>query len=333
MVKVLLARIGLLVAMVWTAATVNFIVPHLTERNPIAERMAEIAGQGGGSLSGLQDMVRSYNERFGLDRSLWEQYLLYIGNLLKFDLGFSITNYPTRVADQIAFALPWTIGLLGTATVLAFLIGTTLGALAAWPRAPKVFRAIMPAFMVLSAIPFYLVGLVLIYLLAFRFSIFPNGGGHELSAQPALTFGYVGDVLRHSILPAISIVLASIGFWGLGMRGMMITVQGEDYMVFADAKGLKPSRVFLGYGMRNAILPQVTTLALSFGRIISGSVLVEIVFAYPGIGTLLFQAIKQSDYFTIYGCVIILVLATGISMILVDLLYPLLDPRVRVGHG
>ena len=140
-------------------------------------------------------------------------------------------------------------------------------------------------------------------------------------------------MLRHSILPAFSIVLASIGFWGLGMRGMMITVQGEDYMVFADAKGLKPSRVFLGYGMRNAILPQVTTLALSFGRIISGSVLVEIVFAYPGIGTLLFQAIKQSDYFTIYGCVIILVLATGISMILVDLLYPLLDPRVRVGHG
>jgi peptide/nickel transport system permease protein len=263
MVKVLLARIGLLVAMVWTAATVNFIVPHLTERNPIAERMAEIAGQGGGSLSGLQDMVRSYNERFGLDRSLWEQYLLYIGRVLKFDLGFSITNCPTRVADQIAFALPWTIGLLGTATVLAFLIGTMLGALAAWPRAPKVFRAIMPAFMVLSAIPFYLVGLVLIYLLAFRFSIFPNGGGDDLGAQPALTFGYVGDVLRHSILPAFSIVLASIGFWGLGMRGMMITVQGEDYMVFADAKGLKPSHVFLGYGMRNAILPQVTTLALS----------------------------------------------------------------------
>ena len=206
-----------------------------------------------------------------------------------------------------------------------------LGALAAWPRSPPIFRAIMPAFMVLSAIPFYLVGLVLIYLLAFRFNVFPNGGGQELAAQPALTWDYIGDVLYHSILPAISIVLASIGFWGLGMRGMMVTVQGEDYMVFADAKGLKPARIFLGYGVRNAILPQVTALALSFGRIVSGSVLVEIVFAYPGIGTLLFQAIKLSDYFTIYGCVIILVLATGISMILVDLLYPLLDPRVR--HG
>jgi peptide/nickel transport system permease protein len=331
MLRVLLARLGLLVAMVWTAATVNFIVPHLTSRDPIADRMAEVASQGGGTLVGLQEMVRSYNERFGLDRPLWDQYLLYMNNLLHFDLGFSITSYPQRVADEIAYALPWTIGLLGTATVIAFVLGTTLGALAAWPRSPPVFRAIMPAFMVLSAIPFYLVGLVLIYSLAFRFNVFPNGGGQELAAQPGLTWSYVGDVLYHSVLPAISIVLASIGFWGLGMRGMMITVQGEDYMVFADAKGLKPSRVFLGYAMRNAILPQVTTLALSFGRIISGSVLVEIVFAYPGIGTLLFQAIKQSDYFTIYGCVIILVLATGISMILVDLLYPLLDPRVR--HG
>lgn len=333
MLRALFARIGLLIAMLWTAATVNFVVPHLTDRNPIAERLAEVAGQGGGNLAGLKEMVQSYNERFGLDRSMWEQYLLYLNNLLHFDLGYSITNYPTRVADQIGYALPWTIGLLGTATVIAFLIGTTLGALAAWPRAPAIFRAIMPAFMVLSAIPFYLVGLVLIYLLAFRFNIFPNGGGHELGAQRAPTWDYVSDVLAHSILPAISIVLASIGFWGLGMRGMMITVQGEDYMVFADAKGLRPRRIFLGYGMRNAILPQVTALALSFGRIISGSVLVEIVFAYPGIGTLLFQAIKLSDFFTIYGCVLCLVLATGLSMILVDLLYPLLDPRVRVGHG
>ena len=333
MLHALLARIGLLIAMVWTAATVNFIVPHLTDRNPVAERMAEIAGQGGGTLAGLQEMVHSYNERFGLDRSLWEQYLLYVGSLLKFDLGFSITNYPTRVADQIAYALPWTIGLLGTSTVVAFMIGTIMGALAAWPRSPAVFRAIMPALMVLSAIPFYLVGLVLVYLLAFRLNLFPNGGGHEFGAQSAFTLSYIGDVLAHSILPAISIVLASVGFWGLGMRGMMITIQGEDYMVFADAKGLRPSRVFLSYGMRNAILPQVTTLALSCGRLISGSVLVEIVFAYPGIGTLLFQAIKQADYFTIYGCVIVLVLATGVSMILVDLLYPLLDPRVRVGHG
>ena len=151
--------------------------------------------QGGGSLVGLQDVVRSYNERFGLDRSLFHRVPCCMDNLLHFDPGYSITNYPERVADQIAYALPWTIGLLGTATVVAFVLGTMLGALAAWPRSPPIFRAIMPAFMVLSAIPFYLVGLVLIYLLAFRFNVFPNGGGQELAAQPGLTWDYIGDVL------------------------------------------------------------------------------------------------------------------------------------------
>jgi peptide/nickel transport system permease protein len=133
-------------------------------------------------------------------------------------------------------------------------------------------------------------------------------------------------------LPAFSIVIASIGFWALGMRGIMVSVQGEDYMLFADAKGLRPRRIFFGYGMRNAVLPQVTALALSLGRIITGSVLVEMVFAYPGIGTLLFESIKLSDFFTIYGCVLVLVLATGTSMIIVDLIYPLLDPRAGAAH-
>ena len=180
MLRALLARVGLLLAMLWTAATVNFVVPHLTERNPIAERLAQVASQGGGSLAGLQEMVQAYNERFGLDKPLWEQYLVYMNNLLHLDLGYSITNYPMRVAEQIGVALPWTIGLLGTSTIIAFILGTLLGALAAWPRAPSIFRAIMPAFMVLSAIPFYLVGLILIYILAFRFDLFPSGGGHTL---------------------------------------------------------------------------------------------------------------------------------------------------------
>jgi peptide/nickel transport system permease protein len=186
---------------------------------------------------------------------------------------------------------------------------------------------------VLSAIPFYLVGLVLVYFIAFRLEWLPSSGGHELTTIPAFSWSYAKDVIIHSLLPAFSIVVASVGFWALGMRGMMVSVQGEDYMTFADAKGLRPRRIFFGYGMRNAVLPQVTALALSLGRIITGSVLVEMVFAYPGIGTLLFQSIKLSDFFTIYGCVLVLVLATGLSMIIVDLLYPLLDPRAGTAHG
>ena len=293
----------------------------------------QIAAQGGGSLAGVQDMVQSYQERFGLGHSLWTQYLRYLGGLLRLDLGYSITNYPTRVADQIAYALPWTLGLLGTATVIAFAVGTMIGALAAWPRAPRLFRNVMPLFIVLSAIPFYLVGLVLVYFIGFRLGWLPSSGGHALTAVPGLSWSFAGDVLLHSLLPAFSIVVASIGHWALGMRGMMVSVQGEDYMTFADAKGLRPSRVFFLYGLRNALLPQVTALALSLGRIITGSVLVEMVFAYPGLGTLLFESIKLSDFFTIYGCVLVLVAATGVSMVVVDLLYPLLDPRVRTTHG
>jgi peptide/nickel transport system permease protein len=332
MLRAVSARLFLLAAMVWTAATVNFVMPRLSDRDPIAERLTQIASQGGGSLDGIQDMVKSYQARFGLDHSLWAQYLSYLRSLLHFDLGYSIANYPTRVADQIAYALPWTIGLLGTATLIAFVCGTLLGALAAWPRAPRLFRDVLPLFMILSAIPFYLVGLVLVYFLAFRLNQFPSGGGHELTTVPGLTWTYVTDVLRHSLLPAFSIVIASIGFWALGMRGMMVSVQGEDYMMFADAKGLRPRRIFFSYGIRNAVLPQVTAFALSLGRIITGSVLVEMVFAYPGIGTLLFESIKLSDFFTIYGCVLVLVLATGVSMIVVDLLYPLLDPRAGAAH-
>jgi peptide/nickel transport system permease protein len=208
-----------------------------------------------------------------------------------------------------------------------------VGALAAWPRAPRIFRDVMPLFIVLSAIPFYLVGLVLVYFIGFRLGWLPSSGGHDLTATPAVSLRYIQDVLLHALLPAFSIVIASVGTWALGMRGMMVGIQGEDYMVFADAKGLRPSRKFFLYGMRNALLPQVTALAMSLGRIITGSVLVEMVFAYPGIGTLLFQSIKLSDFFTIYGCVLVLVAATGLSMIAVDLLYPLLDPRVRVANG
>lgn len=333
MLRAVSARVCLLIAMLWTAATVNFIVPRLTARDPISERMMEIASQGGGSLAGIQDMVHAYQVRFGLDQPLWHQYLSYMNGLLHFDLGYSITNYPTRVSDEIAYALPWTIGLLGTATLIAFALGTLLGALAAWPRAPRIFRSIMPLFIVLSAIPFYLVGLVLVYFLAFRTGWLPSSGGHGLTVYPAFDWSYISNVLLHSLLPAFSIVLASIGFWAIGMRSMMVGVQGEDYMAFAEAKGLRPRRVFVGYGMRNAVLPQVTALALSISRLVAGSVLVETVFAYPGLGTLLFELIKLSDYFAIYGCVLVLVLATGVSMIAVDLLYPLLDPRAGVAHG
>lgn len=329
MLIALAKRLAFLLLVVWAAATVNFFIPRMVDRNPIAERLSQAAAQGGGSVVGLDDMVKFYEARFGLDQPLWRQYLTYLGDVARLDLGYSLANYPLRVADQIAQALPWTIGLLGVATLIAFVLGTGLGALAGSRSGPRAAKLALPVFMVLAAIPFYLVGLILVYFVAFRWNLFPTGGGYALGSMPSWSWSHGLDVVTHSILPALSIVIASIGFWALGMRGMMVTVEGEDYMTFAEAKGLSPGRIFLAYGVRNALLPQVTTLALAFGKVVTGAILVEMVFGYPGIGNLLFDAIKLSDFFTIYGCVLVLVITVAMSMLVVDLVYPLLDPRTR----
>ncbi len=323
-------RLLLLLAVVFTAASLNFLLPKLAPKNPVETKLLQLT-ESGGALTDIKDLVRAYEEKFGLDKPLLTQYGNYLRSMARFDLGYSIAHYPARVIDLILRALPWTIGLLLTATFLAFGIGTVLGALIAWERGSRILGFLAPGVMVLAALPYYLLGLVLVYLFAFTWRLFPLQGGFSITAVPALTATFVLDVLRHSILPALSIVLASIGTWALAMRGMMITVQGEDYMAYAQANGLSAGRRFFSYGLRNALLPQVTALALQIGHLAAGAVLVERVFGYPGLGNLLFQAIEQSDYFVIYGVVFIIVLMIAGMMLLVDLLYPLLDPRVRPG--
>jgi peptide/nickel transport system permease protein len=229
---------------------------------------------------------------------------------------------------MIGEALPWTIGLLGLTTLFSFVIGTILGALLAWPGAPRWMRWLMPPLWALHAIPFFLLGLVLMYLLAFQFQLLPIFGGYSAGATPAWTWRFIVDVLRHATLPALSIVLVSIGGWALAMRGMMVTTMGEDYVVFAEAKGLRSVTIFTRYCMRNAILPQVTGLALALGQILSGAVLVEAIFGYPGIGALLFQAIEENDFFLIQGIVFTVIVALGFATFVLDVIYPLLDPRI-----
>jgi peptide/nickel transport system permease protein len=321
-------RLVLFVVVIWLASTINFFVPRLTPRNPIEEKLLSLT-EFGGSTVDIQSLVKAYNAKFGLDRPLAAQYLTYINDLVHFDLGYSIADYPTRVATVLQRALPWTIGLLLTTTVLAFLTGTILGALTVWQQAPRLFQFLVPLLMIFSAIPFYLIGLTLIYIFAVVLQWLPLGGGMGIRTMPEWSFSFVMEILAHSVLPACSILIASIGVWALSMRGMMVTVQGEDYMTFAEALGLTNRRRFLQYGLRNAILPQVTLLALSLGHILSGSILVEIVFGYPGVGQQLFRGIQTLDYFLIYGIVLVLICAIAIAMLVVDLIYPLLDPRIR----
>lgn len=321
-------RLMMLLAVIWVASTLNFFVPRLAPGNPIEDKMLAQVEYGGSSVD-VRQLVQAYNAKFGLDKPLVEQYLAYMHDILHFDLGYSITDYPTRVATIILRALPWTVGLLVTTTLLAFLLGTLLGALSVWRGAPRIFLGFIPLFMILSAVPFYLFGLILIYVFATVLQWLPLSGGMGIRTNPSLTFGFVWDILTHSILPAASILLASIGIWALSMRGMMVTVQGEDYMTYAEALGLSARRRFLQYGLRNAILPQITLLALSLGHVLSGSILVELVFGYPGVGQQLFRAIQNQDYFVIYGIVLVLICAIAVAMVVVDLVNPLLDPRIR----
>ena len=322
-------RIGVFFLVIIVAVSVNFWIPRLRSTNPVEQRLYEFAAQGGGRSGDIKQLIAIYDEKFGLDKPLWEQYLNYWRDLARFDLGTSIAFYPGSVRDEILRAAPWTIGLLAVATLLAFSIGSVLGALLAWPNTGRVFSSLVPLLMTLSAIPYYLLGLVLIYLLALTWPILPTAGAFTSGARLTLSWPIVGDIARHAILPAGSIVLAGIGFWGLGMRAMMITVLGEDFMTMAHAKGLRGRTIFLNYALRNALLPQVTALAISLAGIMSGAILVEIVFAYPGIGFLLFRAISGNDYFVIQGVVLFVILSVGLTLLIVDLLYPLLDPRIH----
>jgi peptide/nickel transport system permease protein len=300
----------------------------MTGQNAIRDRLMEQALLGGAVQAGMEAMVKDYESKFGLDKPLWVQYLTYLGDIARFDLNYSMSNYPRTVVDMIRESLPWTIGLLATTTVVSFVIGTLLGAFLGWPRAPRWLSYFMPPLLALDAVPFFLLGLILMYLLSFQFPIFPVTGGYQVATLPELSLPFLLDVLKHAALPALAIILVSVGGWALGMRAMMVTTQGEDYVNFADAKGLKARTIFLRYAVRNALLPQTTALALALGRIVSGGVLVEVIFGYPGIGNVLFAAIRQSDYFLIQGIVFIVIVALGVATLVLDLVYPLLDPRI-----
>jgi peptide/nickel transport system permease protein len=328
-IRYLLQRVGQLVLIVFIAVTINFILPRLIPGDPIETALATKIAVSGNLNVDVQKIADAYRAKFGLDQPLWKQYLNYWGDLFRFDLGVSLVNFPATVLDQIAAALPWTIGLLTVATLIGFGVGSLIGALLAWPRTPRLFHMLVSPLMLLSTIPFFLLGIILLSIFSVELRVLPAGGGFSPTRIAGYDLGTALDVMYHSILPILSLVLGGVGAWALGMRAMMISVLGEDYVIFAEAKGLPSRRIFFWYGMRNALLPQVTQLALALGAVLGGTVLVEAMFSYPGIGTLLFAAIAGKDYFVIQGIVLMLILALAGALFVVDLIYPLLDPRIR----
>ncbi len=318
-----------LLLVIWVAGTLNFIVPRLIPGDPIEAALAKMQAQGGQSAFDAAALAATYAAKFGLDQPILNQYVNYWTDLVKLDLGVSVVNFGQPVAAKIGNALPWSIGLLITATLIAFVVGTVIGALLVWPRAPRVLRWVATPLLMLSTVPYYLLAIILIYVFAISLRLFPAANGFSPTTILGLNLHSALDIAGHAFLPALSIVLGAVGFWALGMRSLMVNVLGEDYITYADSKGLASSRIFLRYGLRNALLPQVTALALALATVVSGAILVEAIFNYPGLGGLLFSSVVNKDIFVINGIVSVLIVTLAVTVFLIDLLYPLIDPRIR----
>ncbi|MGL6210609.1 MAG: ABC transporter permease [Paracoccaceae bacterium] len=328
--RLIAKRLLFLLLVIWAAATIVFFVPRMSDTNPIRERFAELARTGGFSPADLEKIIESYTKQFGLDQPLITQYWDYLGQLIRFDFGYSLNKYPSTVIELIMQAIPWTLTLLLVTTILAFIIGNLLGALSAWPKAPAWVRSVATPFILLTGVPPVIMGVLLLFFIGFRLKLLPLGGAYSIGIVPDWNdFSFWLDLLKHQILPGLALILGSVGGWVLSMRGMGITIQGEDYVTFAEHKGITPRRIFRDYYLRNTLLPQATGLALALGSVVTNAIIVEGLFGLPGIGTALNNAIRSNDFPVIYGIVLFITAAVATVMVLMEFVYPLLDPRIR----
>ena len=323
-------RVIFLFMVIWTAASINFILPHLTGRDPIKETMLQQIASQGRKPEDAEAMIAKYTEVFGLNKPLWQQYLTYIGNVFRLNFGYSITEYPRTVMEIIVARSKISLPVIVVAIAISFTGGILLGALLGWNKCPRwLNQLLVPPLLVAGSVPSFLVALILIYFLAFRAKLFPLGSPWPTTMQedwtdPKFLLAYA----YHAVLPIMATVVVELSGWALGMRAMMVTVEGEDYAVFAEAKGLTEKRIFFRYLMRNALLPSLTGLALRLGFIITGAAVAENFFNYAGIGARLGQAIGQFDFFMIYGICLIMVMSIAFATFVMDMIYPLLDPRI-----
>ena len=322
--KHLLRRIGFYLVALWASITINFIIPRLAPGDPAGALMARFQGRM------TPQAIHSLELQFGISHDpLWIQYFQYLNNLIHGDMGTSFTYFPTPVLTVLVQELPWTLTLVGTSVLISFTLGSLIGVLIAWKRGSFIDGVLPPLLTFFSAIPYFWLALVLLYILAYTLNWFPLNGGYDTSTAIGWNMDFLLSALNHALLPAFTIVLASIAGWMLGMRNAMITTMTEDYVLLAEAKGLSERRVMFAYAARNAILPNVTGFALSLGFVVGGALLTEVVFSYPGIGFALLQAAQNSDYPLLQGIFLLIALAVLGANFIADLVYVILDPRVR----
>src|SRR5712691_1316373 len=321
--RLIARRLGLYIVTAIVAITVNFFIPHLMPGNPVLTLIGRMQAQ----IS--PQTINALELQYGVNTStgLWGQYLHYWDQLLHGNLGISLSSYPTPVTTLIRGALPWTVGLVGVATVLSFVLGTLVGIVVAWRRGSWLDN-ILPAMTFFQAVPYFFLAILAVALFATKLSWFPQNSAYDITLDPGFSGAYIASVLDHAVLPALTIVLASIAGWIITMRNVMITTMDEDYVLIAQAKGLPSGRV-ISYAARNAILPSVSGFSLAVGFIVSGALLTEIVFSYPGVGFVLLQAISNEDYPLLQGIFLVITFAVLAANLIADFVYAFLDPRTR----
>lgn len=324
MIRIALSRLAFYVVAAWAALTLNFLLPRLMPGDPTTA----IAGRLSASAS--PEAIAALRETFGhSDAPLYRQYGAYLVDLAHGDLGRSLSQYPAPVSDVIATGLVWTLGLDGMAVLISFVLGTTLGALAAWRRSGWLDAVLPPVLAMSGAFPYFWLAMLALHLFGFTLGWSPLRHAYCDHMTAAPTWRFALDVIQHATLPALSIVIATVGGWLLGMRNVMIGVLGTEQITLARAKGLSNRRILWAYAARNAILPNLTSFGMALGFVLGGSLLTELVFSYPGTGYLLIQAVRTQDYPLMQGLFLAITLAVLAANFLVDLLTLALDPRTR----
>jgi peptide/nickel transport system permease protein len=323
-------RLAQFLLVIFIGINIAFFVTHMTPIDPIEQTISAATSFGSTSPEAIDMLRQSLRELYGLEGSLWEQYLQFWRRVLVADFGPSLSAFPTPVSRLIWNALPWTVGLLVVATLIAWVLGNLLGGLAGYYRDSRLLRVAGVIAMAFHPIPYYIVAFVLLIVFGYLWPVLPITGGYQMNMARGFNLDFILSILEHAILPALSLVLVGVGGWFMGMRALVSNIVTEDYVTYAEYGGVDRNRILTSYVMRNALAPQVTGLAMSLGAIFNGAIITEQVFGYPGVGTLLVDAVHAGDYSLVLGVTTVSILAVSIAVLLIDLVYPLIDPRVTV---
>jgi peptide/nickel transport system permease protein len=323
-------RLAQFVLVVFIGINLAYVITHATPIDPVEQSISVVTSFGNTAPGAIEQMRTSLRELYGLGGSPVEQYLVFWKRILRADFGPSMSAFPTPVSTLIGRALPWTAGLLIVSTIVTWVLGNLLGGLAGYYQKSRGLKLMGVIAMGLHPIPYYILALLLLIVFGFLWPVLPIAGGSAMNLPQSWTLDFASSVLMHAILPGLSLILIGIGSWFLGMRSLVSNVVTEDYVVYAELGGVDRHRILTSYVMRNALVPQVTGLAISLGGIFNGAVITEKVFGYPGIGSLLVDAVYAGDYGLVLGVTTISIVGVSIGVLAIDLLYPLLDPRVKV---